>query len=109
MTAVGQGVSVEQRAGRGGAVVLGETAGQDQGGVGEVVPLKGVAVAAAAFGSAGGASTVDVGDTGVAEPDEVIDGLAEPGRVVGANDIDSAVPHRAGDDDDGLSGGEVGR
>ena len=73
------------------------------------MPLKGFAVAAAAFGSAGGASTVDVGDTGVAEPDEVIDGLAEPGRIVSANDIDSAVPHRAGDDDDGHSGGEVGQ
>ena len=47
-----QGVSVEQRAGRGGAVVLGETPGRIGGGVGEVVPLKGFAVAAAAFGSA---------------------------------------------------------
>ena len=47
------------------------------------MPPKGFAVAAAAFGSAGGASTVDVGDTGVAEPDEV--------RQV-FNDTDADVP-----------------
>ena len=70
------------------------------------------AVAASAFGCAGGAAAVDVGDAGVTERDEVVDGLLESGGVVGADHVDGAVPHRAGDDDEGHAGrkfGQVGR
>ncbi len=47
----GQGMHVEQRASRSGSIVLGETAGQDKGGIGKAVPLEGFAVAAAAPGA----------------------------------------------------------
>ena len=107
VTAVGRIVLVEKGFGCGGAVVFGETAGQDLGGVGQSVTLQCCAVAAAAFGGAGGASAVDVGDAPVSEVDEVVDGFAEAGGVVGADDIDGVVPHRPCNDDDRHRGDEV--
>src|SRR4051812_19276091 len=108
VTAVGRG-NVEQGASRSGSIVLGETAGQDEGGIGKAVPLEGLAVAAAAFGAAGCAAAVDVGDAGVAEPDEVVDGLTQSGGVVDPDHVDGAVPHRPGDDDEGHAGCEFGQ
>ena len=104
-----QGVSLEQGASRSGSIVLGETAGQDEGGVGQAVPLEGFAVAASAFGGARSAAAVDVDDAGVAERDKVVDGQPESGGVVSADHVDGAVPHRAGDDDKGHAGGEFGQ
>ena len=76
VTAVGRGSASSSARAAGGAVVLGETTGQDADLGVEAVPLHGVAVAAAAFGGARGAAAVDVRDAAVAEPDEVVDGLA---------------------------------
>jgi hypothetical protein len=50
-----------------------------------------------------------VGDAGVAERDEVVDGLTESGGVVGTDHVDGAVPHRPGDDDEGHAGRELGQ
>ena len=73
------------------------------------MPLEALAVAASPFGGAGGAAAVDVGDAGVPERDEVIDGLLESGGVVGADHVDGAVPHRTGDHDEGHAGGKLGQ
>ena len=100
---------VEEGLSGGGSVVLGEPAGQDAGGLAEVVPLEGLAVAASAFGAAGGASAVDVGDAGVAQVDEVIDRLVDAGVVVGPYNIDGAVTDGASDNDRGHPGGQVGQ
>jgi hypothetical protein len=48
-----------------------------------------------------------MGDARVAERDEVVDGLVEAGGVVRADHVDGAVPHRAGDDDEGHAGSEI--
>ena len=110
VTAVGRcGPVVEEGAGGGGAVVLGEPAGQDAGLGVQAVPAHRLAVAAAAVGGAGGAAAVDVRDAAVAEADEVVDGLVEPVVVGGADDVDGAVADGAGHHDHGQPGGEVGQ
>ena len=103
------GFGVEQGPCGRGAVVLGEAAGQDAGVGVEAVPAHRFAVAAAALGGAGGAAAVDVGDSAVAEVDEVVDGLVQAGGVVGADDVDGAVADGAGHDDDRHPGGELGQ
>jgi hypothetical protein len=57
-----------------GAAGSDEPAGQDVGRIGEAVSLECFAIAPSALGGAGGASAVDVGDPGVAQVDEVVDG-----------------------------------
>ena len=104
----GTRVAVGRTAGGGGSLVLGEPAGHDADRLGEAVPAHGLAVAAAAFGGAGRASAVDVGDAAVAQGDQVVDGEAQAGGVVGAHDVDGAVATGRATTTTGNSGGEVG-